>query len=575
MKFSLMLSLDTQSDSTFILKDILDELDVNSQPVKLRLSTMTANDTVTTSFKVRGLQVRGLSGGNPIKVQQAYSCDFIPVDKSYIPTKETALQWPHLKHITSELSPLQSCNIGLLIGYDCPSALAPLKVIVGSENEPFAQKTELGWSIIGLCNPHLDRQGSQSFVHRVSVKEISLPSANDVLRVLESDFNERSYEDKHVSQEDVCFISLLNDKIEQKDDGHYQLPLPFKSSSPPLPSEREMAWYIPHHGVYHPLKPDKLRVVFDCSAKFCGVSLNDTLLTGPDLINSLVGVLCRFRKEEVAVTCDIEKMFHQFRVPSNDRNYLRFLWWENGDLEKEPQEYRMAVHLFGAASSPGCANFGLKYLAEQYKSEYPSASSFVKTNFYVDDGLISVPSIQEAKELVIESQALCKRGGLRLHKFNLNEKEVLRCVDSSEWSTTTTPLNLNPETTGHVLGIQWSTKDDMLSFDVKLKDQPVTRRGILSITASVYDPLGTIAPFLLKGKCILQELCRRNVGWDDAIPEDVLPRWEEWKNSLQGLKDFSIPRCYHPPSFSDIVRTELHHFSGASSIGYGACSFLT
>ena len=123
------------------MKDFLDELDVNSQPVKLRLSTMTANDTVTTSFKVRGLQVRGLSGGNPIKVQQAYSCDFIPVDKSYIPTKETALQWPHLKHITSELSPLQSCNIGLLIGYDCPSALALLKVIVGSENEPFAQKT--------------------------------------------------------------------------------------------------------------------------------------------------------------------------------------------------------------------------------------------------------------------------------------------------------------------------------------------------------------------------------------------------------------------------------------------------
>lgn len=148
--------------------------------MKLRLSTMTTTDTVTPSNKVSGLQVRGLQGGKCIKVQQAYTCDFIPVDKAYIPTRKTALQWPHLKHIANELPPLQSCDIGLLIGYDCPLALAPLEVIIGIENEPFAQKTELGWSIIGLCNPHRDRQGSQSFIHRVSVKELSVPSANDV-----------------------------------------------------------------------------------------------------------------------------------------------------------------------------------------------------------------------------------------------------------------------------------------------------------------------------------------------------------------------------------------------------------
>ncbi|KAL1279543.1 hypothetical protein QQF64_026216 [Cirrhinus molitorella] len=115
--------------------------------------------------------------------------------------EERKLHWPHLKHIANELPPLQSC--GLLIGYDCLSALAPLEVIIGNENEPFAQKTELGWSIIGLCNPHLDRQGSQRFVHRVSVKEMLVPSANDVLKVLESDFIEKCYEDKHVSQEEL------------------------------------------------------------------------------------------------------------------------------------------------------------------------------------------------------------------------------------------------------------------------------------------------------------------------------------------------------------------------------------
>lgn len=67
----------------------------------------------------------------------------------------------------------------------------------------------------------------------------------------------------------------------------------------------EVVWYIPHRGVYHPKKPAKQRVVFDCSAKFCGISLNDTLFIGHDLINSVVGVLCRFRKEAVAIICDI------------------------------------------------------------------------------------------------------------------------------------------------------------------------------------------------------------------------------------------------------------------------------
>ncbi|KAG1968718.1 nek6 [Pimephales promelas] len=613
--------LDTQSDSTFILEDLVTELNVNTQPVQLKLSTMTAVNTVIASKSAYGLQVRGLNSDTYIQLQQTYTRDFIPIDKSHIPTKGTALQWPHLKHLINKLHPLQDCEVGLLIGYDCPSALAPLEVITGGENEPFAQRTMLGWSIIGSANPHLDRQGNESFVHRVAVKEV--PVATDVLKILESDFNERSYEDKYVSQDDVHFIQLLSDNIKQKRDGHFEIPLPFKGSCPPaLPNNKKLAtvrlqhlkkklkankqyfdhytafmeetikkgdaepappllegetvWYIPHHGVYNPRKPGKLRVVFDCSAKFRGISLNDTLLTGPDLINSLVGVLCRFRREAVAVICDIERMFYQFSVSPEVRNYLRFLWWEGGVLETEPQEYRMTVHIFGAASSPGCANFGLKYLAQQHKVDHPTASVFVEKNFYVDDGLTSVPTIKEAKELIVEAQKLCKTAGLRLHKFNSNQKEVLSCVAPSERAVTTDPLNLNPDATpeGHILGIQWSSENDTFSFNIDAKDHPPTRRGLLSVVASLYDPLGFVAPFTLSGKCILQELCRRGIGWDDPIPENLRSRWEEWKNGLQRLKEVAIPRCYHPHNFGKIVRVELHHFSDASNTGYGSCSYL-
>lgn len=107
-----------------------------------------------------------------------------------------------------------------------------------------------------------------------------------------------------------------------------------------------------------------------------------------------------------------------------------------------------------------------------------------------------------------------------------------------------------------------------------MKDKPDTRRGILSVIASLYDPLGFVGPFILKGKCVLQELCRRGIEWDDPLPDDLCPQWVEWKMGLEGLRDVSISRCYHPKAFGKVVGVELHHFFDASSVGYGACSYL-
>ncbi|XP_074624371.1 uncharacterized protein LOC141882313 [Acropora palmata] len=98
-------------------------------------------------------------------------------------------------------------------------------------------------------------------------------------------------------------------------------------------------WYIPHHGVYQRHKPGKIRLVFDCSAKVNGVSLNSMLYKGPDLTNSLTGVLTRFRQDRIAVTADIQSMFYQVRVSNGDSSFLSFLWWENGDMARELQEY--------------------------------------------------------------------------------------------------------------------------------------------------------------------------------------------------------------------------------------------
>ena len=147
-------------------------------------------------------------------------------------------------------------------------------------------------------------------------------------------------------------------------------------------------WYIPHHGVYNPHNPDKIRVVFDCAASYHGVSLNNLLLQGPDLTNSLLGVLLKFREEQesLAVMSDIESMFYQVRVCKDDIDCLRFFWWPHGVISGEPQEYRMLVHLFGATSSSAFSNIALHNTAEDNSHLFPTdVCDTIFKNCYVDD----------------------------------------------------------------------------------------------------------------------------------------------------------------------------------------------
>ena len=123
------------------------------------------------------------------------------------------------------------------------------------------------------------------------------------------------------------------------------------------------------------------------------------------------------------------------------------------------------------------------------------------------------------------------------------------------------------------LGIEWCVESDSFQFRIILKDQPLTRRGILSTVSSVYDPLGFLAPFILTGKLILQEMCREGMDWDEPLPELLRPKWEQWRSDLPSLTELKIRRCFKPEGFSDLKTVEIHHFSDASFTGYGQCSY--
>lgn len=125
-----------------------------------------------------------------------------------------------------------------------------------------------------------------------------------------------------------------------------------------------------------------------------------------------------------------------------------------------------------------------------------------------------------------------------------------------------------------VLGIQWCVASDEFNFRVLVKEKPFTRRGVLSTVASIFDPLGFVAPFILVGKRILQRMCQDKTGWDEPLPDDLKPHWEAWLRDLQNLSLIKIARCYGPSTFKDVQQYELHHFSDASVSGCGVCSYL-
>ena len=208
------------------------------------------------------------------------------------------------------------------------------------------------------------------------------------------DFSECLIEDKRENSiEDKIFMDQVSSSL-YMDEGHFSIALPFRNKDVMLPNNWQQClqlrlnslkgkfaknstfrdhysefmrkiiekgyaepipisqlnrddrkvWYLPHHGIYHSKKPDKIRVVFDCSAKCMGISLNSQLLQGPNLANNLFGVLIRFIKNKIAIVGDIESMFYQVKVPVWD--CLRFYWWKNGDIETTPIEYRMTAFIY-------------------------------------------------------------------------------------------------------------------------------------------------------------------------------------------------------------------------------------
>ena len=192
--------LDTQSDTSFISNDVVAKLGITGVNTTLFLSTMTSQSTPVQCTKYTGLSVRGHDCNTALHLPPLFSQEFIPANQGNIPTFQIAERWPYLKPMIHNLMPKFDCGIGLLIGFNCPKALAPREVIPPEGNGPFAQRTDLGWGIVGMLDGTTDDNLSFSFNHhlcsdisrsvialRTSAKEVI--GASEIMKISDREEN--------------------------------------------------------------------------------------------------------------------------------------------------------------------------------------------------------------------------------------------------------------------------------------------------------------------------------------------------------------------------------------------------
>ena len=329
--------------------------------------------------------------------------------------------------------------------------------------------------------------------------------------------------------------------------------------------------YLSHHGVVRrDALTTKLRIVFDASskAKRESPSLNDCLYSGPALTPTIFEILLRFSEKKIALVGDIEKAFLNIGAREQDHDVLRFLWVDS--LEKEAPGlvlYRFCRVVFGVNSSPFLLNATLQYHISQYSSDPEFGGEFVECSLC---GRLSVwgSGFEKCLSLYKKSKKSLSEGGFNLRKWISNSPKLLEltredrarteektpgsqsAVEDTETYARTTIGHLEEldvKNEHKVLGLNWNcVSDEFFKFEALFslaESLEPTRRNLLKVTSSFFDPLGILSPVVVKMKLLFQSLCQGNVAWDVPLLEPVRRQWKSWLQDLREVQQIMIPRC--------------------------------
>ncbi|XP_061706724.1 uncharacterized protein LOC133517425 [Cydia pomonella] len=524
-------------------------------------------------------------------------------------------KWSHLQHLSlADPTYHTPGNIDLVLGVHIYADILMNGVIKGEPGTPIAQQTRLGYILSG------------GQLNNNRMKEFKSMHLNITLEEMVEKFWEterlESEENDTLTPQELRAEKIYQETVTRDTNGRYIVALPFKSNKPTLPeNSREIALrrfmsterrleanaklresynevmreyitlqhmelvnrdepvrepdrrvYLSHHPVIREDRDTtKLRVVYDASCRGTnGVSLNSELLVGPSLLGDLRDILMRWRIHKVCFVADVIKMYRQILVRREDTDFQRILWRFSPD--EDIREYRMLTVTFGTACAPFLAIKTLRQIAidEANTEEYTQAREIINHSFYMDDVLSGGDTEENAIEAKRQLIEILRRGGFELQKWSSNNKEFMNTVEP-EKRAKNSEIDINKKETIKTLGIIWNSNEDTLLVTNKintLSEQRVTKRNVLTVIASLFDPMGWLAPSVVMAKIFLQKTWSRGLAWDTELPEDLKTEWKTFCRGLEHLSDVKLERWIGTSNKSELV--ELHGFADASMSAYAA-----
>ncbi|MCG8034838.1 MAG: DUF1759 domain-containing protein, partial [Candidatus Thiodiazotropha taylori] len=610
--------LDDASTKSYINADVAAELGLQGTMEKMTVNVL--NGQVET-FETQPVNVHLLSiTGKVSTMVRACTVDRVTGNMPVVDWNNFKQQWSHLRSIefpTSATRPV----VDMLLGLDCADLLYAIQEVRGKPGEPIARLTPLGWTCIGNTRAPSQEVCHTNFAYTYFVKnQAEIEQINATLK--------RFWEIENVqSPHDVPIVRIEEQMAVKKvestltfENQMYRVGIPWKSNARVLPDNYEMAlsrlentekrlkrspevattyqkcieqyiekgyvtkvkdhdralskWYLPHFPIIRPDKDTtKVRIVFDASAKCKGQALNDEILQGPKLQRELFDVLLRFRRKPIALMCDIAEMYLRIGIAKHDKPYHRFLW-RGIDQSRQPDIYEFDRVVFGVNSSPFQAQFVLQHHARTFIDQYPMAAETVLRSTYMDDSMDSVENEDQGIELHRQLSQLLVQAGMHARKWLSNSPRVLKEVPLQDRKAEV-DLDTGYLPSAKTLGVWWLANQDVFTFKENIPgdEMSYTKRNFLKKIATLFDPIGFLAPFTVRAKILLQQMWMAGLGWDEVLGEPLISSARTWFHELSDLTRLRIPRCLIVKD-KRILNVSLHTFTDASEDAYGAVSYI-
>ena len=583
------------------------------------------------------VRVSGTKGKKRFSLSNIFVVASLDLPAQSMDAEDLKKSFKHLKSLP--LVDLHQAKPKVLIGLQHAQLLNGDRKFEGAEGEPIATKTKLGWTVYGNSRGPLEfisLHSHQVSTARLDTEEIS--RADDELhQLVKGYFASENFgvipSPKALISAEIQRANDIMNKTLKMVDGRYEIGLLWKSDEVQLPDSFAMAskrlisqerslkknptllawkndhikgmiqkgharkatsadlnhswprvWYTPTFVIVNQNKiPPKPRDVADVAAKVKGESLNTNLLKGPDNLIPLMAALFKVRQSAVAVTADVQEMFHQVTIIEEDQQCQRFLW-RDGDESKDPTVYIMQRMMFGPTCSPSCAQFVKNTHEAQFQARYPEAVKGLIETTYVDDYFNSHETTEQALKTCLQAIEICATMSFNLTGFQSNCRGLLRNLPQDKLKTTLVDFDASEleSLVTKLLGMCWDPLADTFTFKLRLDDLLVkmlegnyvpTKREVLKTLMRIFDPLGFIAHYLIRGRILLQGIWREGTEWDQPISSTSHRNWLEFILQLRNIEKIKIPRQYGSlePSKSQV---ELVVFVDASEEAYAATAFF-